>query len=420
MRTGLQPGGSGLFRDTAWNAALNAAAAGLSAFLLLLASHWAGAYWCGVVALGLAMSQQLFTLGHFTMGWYQASDTVEKHSFGDYVAAKTVTVGAMLLAGAAWLAAGGFGRDKALAFGGLLLYQASDAFANAFFGRYQQKGRLDVACRVRLAKIAAFAATYAVVLRATGRPPAALWAGAAVHAGLFFALDVPLLGQFGQLERCWPGRAAFAVLWACLPLAANSFLMMYLNNGPRFAVDAAMGEETLAAYSALFMVSFGVSVCGDFLMNPQVTRLAEALRAGDGGKARRIVVRQAGVIAGLGALALSAGAVAGIPVLSWLFGLDLSGNGRVLEVLLAGGVLVAYYQLAQTVLVVVRRQAWVAPGMVLAALAVFAAARPLVGRWGLWGAAWSYFGAVAVLAVCTGGAAAWHFCGALARERAAA
>ena len=158
--------GDGLVRDTAWNAAANGAAAGLSFFLLLLASRLAGPYWCGVAALGLAVSQQLFTLGNFTMNGYQASDVAERRSFGDYVSAKTVSVGAMILAGAAWAFWGGLGRDKTLCLVALLAYQASDAFSNAFFARYQQKGRLDAACRIRFSKIVAFAAVYAAVLAA--------------------------------------------------------------------------------------------------------------------------------------------------------------------------------------------------------------------------------------------------------------
>ena len=76
-----------LARDTAWSAANNIVGAGLSALLLMMASRWAGAYWCGVVSLGWAMAQQLFTLGNFTMGTYQASDVAEKRSFGEYVSA---------------------------------------------------------------------------------------------------------------------------------------------------------------------------------------------------------------------------------------------------------------------------------------------------------------------------------------------
>lgn len=399
MTTALSQSGRTLLRDTAWNAAVNAATAGLSVFLLMLTVRFAGAYWGGVVALGLAMSQQLFTLGNFTMESYHASDIAEKRSFADYVAAKSLTLGAMLLAGAAWLAAGHFGRDKSFAFVGLLAYQASDAFSNAFFARYQLKGRLDVGCRVRLDKIAAFAGVYAGMLWATDNPVAALWTGSAVHAALFFALDVPKLRVFGPL-RGWGGwRASASVLAACAPLALNSFLVMYVSNGPRFAVDGTMGEESLAKFSALFMVSFAVAVCGDFLMNPQIVRLAAAVQGRDRGGAWRIVGRQAVLIAGLGAAGLAVAATVGIPVLSWVFGLDLSGYRGVLLALLGGGVLVAYYQLAQFVLVVLRRQIWATPGMVVAAAFVFFAARPCVARAGLAGAAVAYDLAVAFLAL---------------------
>lgn len=404
-------------RDTAWNAAVNAALAGLTFLALALAAHWAGAYWAGVVALGVAMSQQLFTLGNFAMQGYQASDVSESRPFSAYVGAKCLSVGAMLLAGGVWILLGGLAPDKALVFAPLLLFYASDAFGMAFFGRYQQKGRLDTACKVRFAKLAAFAGIYAGVLWATGNPAAALWAGAAAHVLLFFCLDAPLLRVFGPVGWRRPGRPAVGVLWACAPLAANSFLAMYVNNGPRFAVDAELGEETLAAYGALFMVSFGVAVCGDFLMNPQLVRLAEAVRGEDRGRAWSIVLRQACLIGGLGAAVMGAGAFAGIPVLSWLFSLPLDGLADVLLILLGGGVLLAFHQLAQTVLVVVRRQALGTPGMLLAAAGMFLAARPVVARWGLRGAAWSYFAAMALLFLCSGGFALHSLNAALARPQ---
>lgn len=409
--------GGAVLRDTAWNAAVNAALAGLTFLALVLASRWAGAYWGGVVALGVAMSQQLFTLGNFTMQGYQASDIAEARPFPAYVAAKCLSVGAMLVTGGLWLFLGHLTRDKAMVFLPLLLFYASDAFGLAFFGRYQQKGRLDTACKVRFAKLAAFAGIYAGVLLATGNPPAALWTGAIVSTALFFVLDVPLLKVFGPVGRRWSGRAAAGVLWACAPLAANSFLAMHINNAPRFAVDAELGEETLAAYAALFMVSFGVAVCGDFLMNPQLVRLAAAVHGADRGKAWAIVRWQACLIGGLGALALGVGAFAGIPVLSWLFSLPLDGLADVLLVLLGGGVLLGFYQLAQTVLIVVRRQAWGTPGMVLAAAGIFFASRPMVANWGLRGAAWSYFVAMAVLFLCTGAFALYYLNAALVRTQ---
>ena len=298
-------------------------------------------------------------------------------------------------AGAVW---GGRGRDKTLCLVALLAYQASDAFSNAFFARYQQKGRLDAACRIRFSKIVAFAAVYAAVLAASRSVVAALAAASVAHVALFFATDVPLLGLFGPLRLRLPGRASFSILLACLPLAFNSFLLMYVNNAPRFAVDAILDEKALAEFSALFMVSFVVAVCADFLMNPQVVRLAEAVRAGDRSAAVRTLLHPFAAIALLGAAGLAVAATFGAPLLAWIFGLDLSLHRDTLCVALVGGVLVALYQLGQTVLVVLRKQAWGLPGMVLAAAAARLAARPFVARFGLRGAALSYVLAVLILA----------------------
>lgn len=398
--------GSGLKADTLWNAIVNGAASAMSVVLLLVSSRFCGAWWCGVVALALAMSQQLFTLGNFTMGNYQASDVEEAADWGDYIAAKLLSIGAMLAVAAAWLLAGDFGAGKTACFIALLAYQTSDAFGGAFFSRYQQKGRLDAACRVRFAKVASFMVVYVAVVVAVRNPAVALACGAAVHIALFFVLDVPLARVFGPLRIHAPGRRTFSVLAGCFPLALASFLVMFVNNGPRFAVDSTLGEEALAAYSALFMVSFVVAICADFIMNPQVVRLAEAVRNRDRKAARRTLLQPFAAIVVLGAAAIAVGATVGERILGMLFDLELSGNRTTLCLVLCGGVLVALYQLSQTVLVVLRRQSWSLPGVIAAAVFTFASSSLLVSRFGLLGAALCYTVSVAFLAAVTAAFAA--------------
>ena len=395
--------GDGILRDTVWNAAMNVFGAAMSVLVLVLVARLCGAYWCGVAGIALAMSQQLFTLGNFTVQGYQASDIAEKRSFGEYASAKTVSLGLMLAAAAAWIALDPPGRDKTLCLIPLLLYQASDAFGNVFFARYQQKGRLDTACRVRVAKIAAFMAVFAAALATIRSAPVALAAASTVHFALFFVLDRPLLRTFGPVGRIRPSKAAFSILLACAPIAFNSFLVMAVNNVPRFAVDGVLGEEAVAAYGAVFMVSFTVSICADFIMNPQIVPLAEAIRAADPRAALRSLRAPLLSIAFLGAAGLSVGATFGIPLLAWVFGLDLDGLRSTLCIVLGGGVLVALYQLAQTVLIVLRKQGWGMVGMVVSVLFVLLVAKSAVVRAGLDGAAWNYTAATALLLLCTAG-----------------
>lgn len=403
------PRGDGLLRDTAWNAVSNVAAALMTFVMLILTSHISGAYLCGVAALGLSMSQQLFPLGNFTMGNYQASDIGERYAFGDYVASKMLTVTAMLAVGAIWVMLDWRGGEKAFAFLAMAIYQASEAFSNSFFSRYQQKGRLDAACRIRFVKTIAFILVYAGVLAVIRNPLPAMLAAAVVHALLFWVLDMPMLAVFGPLRLHLPGRNSMAILVGCLPLAVNSLLSMVVNNNPRFAVDSLMGAEAMAAFSALFMVSFAVAVCAEFLMNPQVVRLAEALKSGNRKAALRTILAPLAAILGLGVAGVAFGAVAGIPLLSFLFGIDLSGYKVTLCLLLVGGVLFAIYQLSQTILVVLRHQMWGMPGMVAAALFAMAASRLLVASHGLRGAALTYLGSVGILSAYSSVAAVCFF-----------
>lgn len=393
--------GDGIMRDTAWNAAMNILAAAMSVIVLVLVSHRCGAYWCGVAGIALAMSQQLFTLGNFTISGYQASDVAEKHTLGEYSSAKCITLCFMFVAAAVWIAIDPVGRDKALCVLPLLLYQASDALGNTFFARYQQKGRLDAACRVRTAKIAAFMVAFAVSLLCTGSTPVSLAVAAAVHFAMFFLFDRPLLRVFGPVGPLRPSKAAFSVIAACFPLAFNSFLVMTVNNTPRFAVDAVLGEEAVAAYGAIFMVSFTVAVCADFIMNPQIVPLARAVREADRKAASRTLVAPLVAIALLGAAAFAVGATAGIPLLSIVFGLDLNGLRGSLCIVLAGGVFIALYQVAQTVLVVLRKQGWGVVGMVLSTALVLVAAKPAVAAFGIAGAAATYAAASATLFACS-------------------
>ena len=412
--------GNGLAQDTFWNAVCNVVSAALSFFVLVVASRCAGVYWCGVIALAFAMSQQFFCIGNFSSGGYQASDVAERHSFSDYAAAKAVTVAAMLAAAGAWLAASEPGRDKTLAFLALLFYQTSEAFSGTVFSRCQQKGRLDAACRIRTAKTLAFAAVYGLVCAATAEPVAALAAAACVHAALFPVWDVPMARLFGPVRLRFPGRSPFAILAANLPVAFYVFLLTFIHNVPRLAVDSLLGEEAFARYSALFMAAFALAVCADFLMNPQIVRLAGAVRAGNAGAALRILGVPLGGSLMLGAAGLALAGPVGIPALSFLFKIDLSGSGCELRTIVAGGAALAVGFVAQSVLVVLRKQFWTVPGLVASSAAVVAVSRPLVARFGLQGAAFSYAAACLCLAVPTALAAAFFLPKAFPRKPAAA
>ena len=211
--------------------------------------------------------------------------------------------------------------------------------------------------------------------------------------------------------------AVASILGACLPLASNSFLVMAVNNAPRFSVGHVLGEESVAAFNALFMASFAVTICADFVMNPMLVPLARAAAAADRRAALRVLRFPAVCIGALGAAALVAGSTFGIRLLGWIFKLDLSPHAGAFRVLLGGGIAVALYQLGQTVLVVLRKQVWGLPGMIAAAAFSVLSVNRLVSRHGMAGSAVCYAAAVAMFAVSSCSFALFFFARATKKDK---
>ena len=375
--------GSAIPSAILWTSLSGSVYAAASFVLLMLASNWTGAYWAGALGLGLAMSQQLYTLGNFSMGGYQASDAAERSTFPQYVASRVITVAAMFPVAAAWIWAKRIDGVTAAIFLVLLAQRASEAFCSVLTGRYQQKGRLDVGGRIEFAKNLLSLAAGVATLWFTRGIIASVSASAIVHIALFFALDRAVLPDFGGLRSASLASVrVWRLLADCAPLALTTFLLLYIQNGPRFAIADAHSNEALAYFNALFMVSFAISTFASFILNPHVSVLGEARERGDGRRFFGIVAGQFAAILALGAVALACALTFAPRLLSILFGLGLDGYGRELGLLVAGGTLLALYQLAQTVLIVLRCQGWTLAGVLPATLFTFVFAARAIGAEG--------------------------------------
>ena len=404
-------GGGSLPRVVFWNTMAGGVYAGATSVLQMLASRWVDTgdvkYWSGVLGLALALSQQMAPLGVFGASTYQVSDQRERYSFPDYVAARVLSTGGMLLAGLYFGLSGRLSADKAGVFLLFLLLRASESFAGVFGSRYQQKGRLDATSRIGFVKNAGDLLAFVLLLWTTRNVFVAAAGMAAAHFLLFFALDRPILPFFRDTARKWSFGGALRILRDCLPLAANAFLIMYVNNGAKFAVDAVLDVTELARFCALFMTTFGLAMLADFLTSPQLAPLSDAYLRGDRRTFNRILGRLALAIAALGAVGLAVAALWGVQILSWFFYMDLHSYRNALCVSFLGGALLPFYHLGMTVLVIQRRQNWSLLGIALAAGFVRFASEPLVRAMGLQGGCVCYLCAVGLLVAATAAVAAW-------------
>ena len=143
------------------------------------------------------------------------------------------------------------------------------------------------------------------------------------------------------------------------PLFVSMFLNMYIGNAPKYAIDAYLTDDIQAIYNMIFMPTYVVQMVTQFIFNPVLTVYAELWLSRSIEKFNRfmrMINKMLLIVLGLAVLAVVVAATIGIPVLSVVFGADLSDYRKELCVIMLAGGMLAYSIYFSTLIAVIRAQ----------------------------------------------------------------
>lgn len=384
-------------KDYFWNTLGSVMSALASVLLLMIVTQVLGAYEGGIFALAFAVAQQFQTLGQYEMRPYQATDVESKYSFGVYYASRIVTcvlmvVGVMLYA----MYSNGFGYEALLLIllAGLRFF---DAFEDVFHGMFQQRGRLDIAGKAFFGRVLATVVSFALSIFVFRNILVACVISIIVSTVFMIVLNIPAARTFVRVKPKFDFRKIRQLLVACFPLFLGSFLLIYLVNAPRYGIESLLSKEYQTYYAILFMPAMVINLVSGFIFKPLLTTLAK--RWSEGSKRGFVAIIAKGLLAvfATSVLALLVAYPLGIPVLSFLYGVDLSEFRSVLLVLLVGGGFNAASVILYYGIITTRHQNIVLPGYALAAAVAFLLTNAMIGQFGMMGAAFLYDGIMALL-----------------------
>ncbi len=407
-----------------------------SVIFLMVLTRVAGTEEAGMFTIAFAYSNMFLTVAKYGMRHYQASDRHEEFSFRQYVISRALSCIGMLVIGAvcigATAAANGYSDRKCGIMLWMLLLRLPDAIEDVWYGRYQQRGRLDVAAKAMTVRMVWEIAVY-LLLTVTTKDQYKAVVGTSVLnlAALVYVLhatsDVFGPAEAGREEENRNGKndrsgrnnrdnrdnrndrndrsrediaGALRLLRNCCPLFLGSFLTIYVTNAPKYAIDAILSDEEQAYYGYLSMPVSMIGLLGGFLFIPMLYEFTRLWDEGALGVFRKRCVRIAGMVAGITGVCLAAAFVAGIPVLSLLFHADLSAHRGDLLILLTGGGFSALAAFLNAIVTVMRRQKELLFGYAATAVLAALVSNETVRLAGMRGASLLFAGLMAVQCGC--------------------
>ena len=368
-----------------------------SLIMLVVLTRVCDVYVAGVFTIAFANANLFLNVGKFGVRKFQASDRRGQFMFREYRASRIATCLAMIASACAYIAycsvTVGYSSEKTAVMVVMCVFKAVEAFEDVYTGAYQLEDRLDVGARLLTLRAAVTVAVFAILTIAFGSLLPALIA-TTIFTACFLACQVFYVRKRYGMPRVSELRGPAVVarlLKECVPVFIADFLLFYMGNAAKYAIDAIMDDAAQAYFGYISMPVFVVMLLASFIYTPMIGSLTDQWRSGDiRGFALRFL-KLSGVAV---ALTLACDAVAfaiGIPVLNVLYNAQLESYLIELLVLMTGGGFLALATLATLGITIVRFQNILIPLYGALAIGAFLVSNSGVSAFGITGAAWAYF-----------------------------
>ncbi|MDD6311564.1 MAG: oligosaccharide flippase family protein [Firmicutes bacterium] len=398
-----------------WNA-MNAIISALqSPVIMMVMTRTNGVDDAGVFSIAFAVATLMLYVGLYGLRRFQSSDMHNKYTFGEYHGMRILTCSMMLFVSLMYCFYGlcftNYTSEKATVIFLICIAKCCQAYSDVYHGCMQQKGRLDVATKSSSVRYLAEMVLYAVALVITKNLiiSTAVFTAASIFFLLITSVNAGKNYCYYKPEFNWKKIRMLAI--EGFPLFISLFLNMYISNAPKYAIDQYLNDEVQAIYNMIFMPAFMVMMISNFIFNPILTTYAELWLAKTKealASLKKHIAGQMMVVLGLTILGLIVAYTIAIPLLSLIFGVDLSSYKMELCVVMIGGGVLAYCTFFSTVLTVIRLQQSLMVCYVIVSLAAKLLSKVFVTNLGIMGAASMYAALMILLALMLGAITLWR------------
>lgn len=357
--------------------------------------------------MAFTTGQMLLTIGYFEIRPFQVTDVRQQYKAKEYFGFRVLSSAAMLvcavLVGIIYVVNGRADAAGFMLIMTMCFLKMFDGIADVFEGEFQRNDRIDISGMSMAFRTLAVMAAFSLVAWVTRN----IYAASAVAAltGLVGVAAVALVWsrRFEKLSVSFDREKMKSLFGSTILLFIGSAMCMWLWNGTKYVVEWTLTDRDTLAYGIVFMPTMVINLGSSFVFKPMLTTLARHYEQGDNRAFAKLVAVLVAIAVGITVVTLGAGAWLGIPVLSWLYDLELAPYKSVMLVLIAAGGFNAVSILFYYALTVMRLQKEIFAGYTITFIVSVILPVVMVRSMGIAGAGMAYLIVMMLLTVIFGG-----------------
>ena len=345
-------------RDFMWNTIGFAAWGMVFPILTIVVTQLAGVERDGMFSFAFVIANLLYILANYGVRTYQVSDIEEYHTFADYQVNRIATCIIMMIVGFIITKVLGYTGEMFVMCIGIFAYKAIDALGEVYEGRLQQVDKLYLGgISLTIRSVAAFI-LFSLLLVITNDLGVASIAMAIGAGASFLFLTFPLT-MFETPRSQAPNLQSVQMLFReCFPVFLALFLYALIDNMPKFVMQGAgLPYDNQLYFNALYFPAMAVLIIVGMIYKPLLVKMANVW-ADESRRSRfdLIIIAMIVLIIAITVVGILLMAWIGIPIMSFLYGIDFEPYAQLAYIMLAAGGVTALIDFLYQVITILRRQ----------------------------------------------------------------
>ena len=381
----------------------NMMGSGLNAFaslvMLMATTRIAGEIQGGIFSIGFAIASLMWSLASYETNTFHVTDGKHEFSNENFLHVKLllciVTVGVSVV----YILFQQYDSYKSCVAFLLCMYKIIDAFSGLFYGLFQKSMRLDISGRSYFLRVFLSIIGFCITLWITKDLVWAVLAACILEVLWIAIYEIPLSKFVINYRMRVEWKKIGSILIKCFPLFCASFLLMYVNNIPKYTIDNVLNEQMQNAFGIIFMPASIINLMGIFVFRPLLMTLVRSWNENKINRIVSILLKCIFLVVVITAVCAIGAFWIGIPVLQLIYGVELTAYKTALVIIMIAGGSNAAISFLYNVLVVTRKQVLILVAYIPAVIIALMIAEELVTKYALVGAAIVYFVSVNVIVI---------------------
>lgn len=379
----------GLKKDFFWNSLGSFFFGFTSLIYMIIVTRINGLDIAGNFTYAFSLAAILCSIGTYYGKTFQITETNSKYKDSDYIYSRFLTCFVMILCSIVLAFVLRFDYTKAILLILLTIYRSIDAFIECLHAILQRNNCLYKAGQSLFFKTIIFVICFYVVEKITSNVILAVLSLIVIDIIFLFAFDYFQTKKFIKWHKI-DVNILKSLMYSGFNMFLYSFLSNYIINIPKYILDFIDVPSSQAIYGIIIMPASFLLMVSQYITQPFLNSMTSLIKNKYYDKLKKFMKQISLAIFGIGLCALFLTYFAGIPVLEFIYNVDLFTEKGNLIVIICGSILYSVAIFMSAVLVSMRKTKEQVIILILTGLIVIAPSYFMIVNYKITGASWSY------------------------------